>query len=637
MESHAAYRLAAELTKRNVKMHCPLAERQDSGGLEPLREEVAEPAQATHQAEIARLSNELVGEERERQSLWGLADRQNGALEADLRRSRREIDLYLANIRSKDEKIHLLSSDLAATNRALNATRASWSWKITAPLRFAADIFLEITRWPRTIGALFFPCIQYLWRGSRLKASGLFDVRYYLDRNPDVANSASKSNPLLHFFLFGAAEERNPHPLFDLKYYIEQNPDVANSLINPLVHYLCWGADEGRDPHPDFDSSFYLERYPHVLARQLNPLVHYIQRGAREGFDPNPWFDSSKYLERNPDLVLKGVNPLLHYLLARDTHRTEVLRDVQCKLGETELRASLRCEFDKSGRPLPDSEYDFHPLASVIIPCFNQGHFLEDAILSSLLACSYPIEILVVDDGSTDPKSTAMVEELGMKYKFTLVRQANAGLAEARNTGIRRARGKFIQFLDADDLLSRNKIDIQVDEFYADPTLDICLCEYDACNSEGGGRCVMQPSTIAGFSLSREDFLLRWERGLSVPIHCALFRRELLAQTQFRSVTLAGKEDWIFWIELLTESRKFSFNPVELATYRKHENNTTDDFERMGLDFLRASMYIIETGLSNCDNFSQASIDHFRTFYLGSIKQEAISGSHITPWSETCR
>lgn len=628
---------AAEATKSSEEIYRLFAERQDlMGGLEPSKDEVTrlKAALAAHKEEIARLSNKLVGEERERQSLRDLGDRQKSALEAELRRSQRRIDEYLADLRSKADQVRLLSSDLAATNRALNATRTSWSWKITAPVRFSADIFFEISRWSRAASksiAQLLAYSQYLWRGSRLEASGLFDSHYYLERNPDVAESGSKANPLLHFFLFGAAEERNPHPLFDVKYYLEQNPDVAKSRINPLLHYLCWGADEGRDPHPDFNSSFYLDRYPQVRAGRFNPLVHYMGKGAAAGLDPNPRFDTPEYLKRNPDVALKGLNPLMHYLVAQNSHRMELLQETPVNPGETKLRASLRSAFDESGRPLPDSEYDTYPLVSVIIPCFNQAHFVEDAFLSSLLACSYPIEIIVVEDGSTDPNSSAMIDELAGKYKFTLIRQANAGLAGARNTGIGRARGKFIQFLDADDLLGRDKIDIQVDEFYADPNIDICLCEYDACNGEGEGRCVMQPSTIAGFSLSRENFLLRWERGLSVPIHCALFRRELLERTQFRPVTLAGKEDWIFWIELLTESRKFYFNPAALATYRIHGNNTTADYERMGLDFLRAAMYVIESGLSDRDNFLQASIDHFRTFYLGAIKQEAIISSRVPP------
>jgi hypothetical protein len=454
------------------------------------------------------------------------------------------------------------------------------------------------------------PLFHYVRRGA---AEGrdphpLFDSSYYLEQYPDVAKAGM--NPLAHYLAQGACEGCDPHPLFDSSYYLEQYPDVAKAGVNPLEHYLRSGGFEGRDPRPQFDSSYYLKQNPDVTEMRINPLVHYVGSGSAEGRDPNPSFDTSAYLENNPEVALKGLNPLVHYLM---------------NVPQFNLRAALHNEFQLSGRVLLDSDHDSHPLVSVIIPCFNDGHFLEDAVLSSLLACSYPLEIIVVDDGSTDHRSVILMDALAEKYKFTLVRQANAGLASARNAGIRRTRGKFIQFLDADDLLTPGKIDIQLDEFRSDPTIDICISEYEQCDADGLNRRVANPSTIAGFSFSRQNFLLCWERGLSIPIHCALFRRELLERTTFQLVTHAGKEDWIFWVELSSQSPKFKFNPAVLATYRLHGRNMVNNHEGMGLDFLRACMYIVEAGLNkDVEGFLRDSVQHFHTAYLGSIKHEAI-------------
>ena len=207
------------------------------------------------------------------------------------------------------------AKEIAESRHAIQALRRSWSWRLTAPLRSAIEVFQAIAGVLGSFGhgsvkTRIFGLAQWLRFGRQVRASGLLDDRYYRDGHPGVA--WARSSPLLHFFVCGASEGSRPNELFDVEYYLGCHPDVAHSAVNPLVHYLRNGAYEGRDPHPHFDSSFYLEENPDVREACLNPLAHYLAPGIAEGRDPNPWFDTSEYLEQNPDVAIFGLNPLRH-------------------------------------------------------------------------------------------------------------------------------------------------------------------------------------------------------------------------------------------------------------------------------------------------------------------------------------
>jgi len=214
--------------------------------------------------------------------------------------------------------LRIAATDLAESRHAIEALRASWSWRLTAPLRALLDGARILSGVLRNAGrGLIQPAkirgfAQWLRYGKEIRLSGLFDETYYLYSNPDVFHL--RINPLFHFFVFGASEGRNPHYLFSIRYYSRSNPEITTSHVNPLVHYLKWGAYEGRDPHPEFSSSFYLEQNPDVRKAGLNPLAHYLAPGVVEGRDPNPSFDTSEYLEQNPDVAAFGLNPLVHHL-----------------------------------------------------------------------------------------------------------------------------------------------------------------------------------------------------------------------------------------------------------------------------------------------------------------------------------
>ena len=94
------------------------------------------------------------------------------------------------------------------------------------------------------------------------------------------------------------------------------------------------------------------------------------------------------------------------------------------------------------------------PEVSVIIPVYNMEQFLEDCLNSVLAQTFTDFEIVIVNDGSTD-RSAAIVEQIAAKdNRFVILHQENMGLSEARNTGIKAARGNWITFVDSDDMLA---------------------------------------------------------------------------------------------------------------------------------------------------------------------------------------
>jgi glycosyltransferase involved in cell wall biosynthesis len=118
-----------------------------------------------------------------------------------------------------------------------------------------------------------------------------------------------------------------------------------------------------------------------------------------------------------------------------------------------------------------------HPLVSVLIPTYNRAQFLPEAI-DSILAQSYPnIEIVVVDDGSTDGTPEVMARYAG---KVIYQRQKNGGVASARNTTLRIAHGEFIAFLDSDDIAMPDRISMQMACMKQVPDAVLCSSDFTA-------------------------------------------------------------------------------------------------------------------------------------------------------------
>lgn len=193
------------------------------------------------------------------------------------------------------------------------------------------------------------------------------------------------------------------------------------------------------------------------------------------------------------------------------------------------------------------------PLVSIVIPCYQQGRYLAEAIESVLAQSWGHKEVIVVNDGSTDNTS-----EVARRYPVRLIEQPNRGLPAARNTGIREAAGEYILCLDADDRLAPKCIERCVGR--ADI---ICPGQKEF---EGGSRFYAR----MGYDYSLAEFL-RHNR-----IHCAsLFRRSLWEQVGgFDESMTLGLEDWEFWIRLVAAGATVAPVDEPLFFYRVHKSMT---------------------------------------------------------------
>ncbi|MGA9510114.1 MAG: glycosyltransferase [Candidatus Sulfotelmatobacter sp.] len=210
---------------------------------------------------------------------------------------------------------------------------------------------------------------------------------------------------------------------------------------------------------------------------------------------------------------------------------------------------------------------------SVVIPGYNTAKYVNAAV-NSVLAQSYAqLEVIVVDDGSTDDWQQEL--ESISDPRVTIVMQANRGLAGCRNTGILLARGKYIGFLDADDVWYREKAEKQLAAMDADPTIGVTF-SYSAYLDEDG--------TPSGqFLISRckqpkaQDLALRNHIGNgSNPI----LRRECFEEAGLFAEELRSCEDYEMWVRIAACTQwKVRLIPEVLTGYRVRPGSMTSSYE----------------------------------------------------------
>ena len=200
-------------------------------------------------------------------------------------------------------------------------------------------------------------------------------------------------------------------------------------------------------------------------------------------------------------------------------------------------------------------------MTSIIITTFNYGRYIERAIRSCLdqSMSKHKYEIIVVDDASTDNTQQILnnyKEEIRI-ITFT----ENKGLAAARNEGVRKARGQYVVFLDADDYIHHDLLKIQSLYLEENHQLEAVSIDYYLVDEKENNR--------------------EWVKSEEKPIACGImFRKDLLIEIGLYDEQFRAREEEDLRIRFL---QKFSIYPIPLPLYRyrRHDNNLTNNLDAM--------------------------------------------------------
>lgn len=226
-----------------------------------------------------------------------------------------------------------------------------------------------------------------------------------------------------------------------------------------------------------------------------------------------------------------------------------------------------------------------NPLVSVIIPCYNHGLYLEEAIDSVLKSKYDNYEIIVIDDQSNELSTRVILDNLD-KPQTRVLRNKNKGVASARNMGVQNAEGKYILPLDADDKISDQYISDAVEVLESNPKVGIVYAKARLFGKEVG-EWKLPPFSIERMLASNIIFC------------SAFFRKEDWERVNgFKCDIPYGKEDWEFWLCLLELEREVYCLPQTHFYYRKSQiSRDTVASEGDNRKAINAYIYTLHKGL----------------------------------------
>lgn len=196
-------------------------------------------------------------------------------------------------------------------------------------------------------------------------------------------------------------------------------------------------------------------------------------------------------------------------------------------------------------------------LLSIIIPCYNHGLYLREAVYSVCDLQRIPFEIIIVNDGSTDSFTIQVLSELE-KEGYRVIHQANLGLGAARNTGISFSKGKYIIPLDSDNKIKHEYV-IESMKYLETGAADIVYGNPEFFGEIEASR-LFKPDKFDIVKIFKDNYIDA----------CAVYRKTVWEKNNGyeTSMPFQGHEDWEFWINAFSNGFKFKYLDISLYYYR---------------------------------------------------------------------
>lgn len=206
---------------------------------------------------------------------------------------------------------------------------------------------------------------------------------------------------------------------------------------------------------------------------------------------------------------------------------------------------------------------------SIIIPIYNYANLIEKSIQSILnQKTKYSFEVILVDDGSTDGAAD-IVRKFTTDSRVKAIFQENQGIAGARNTGLNHATGKYVMFVDCDDITDNNIVEILMDAAMQE-NHELVMCAHNLVKERNGTAYYILPNIYPPYNLLGYSGRAKILNYAGLP-WCKVYRRDLFQTVRY--YTGYWYEDTIIHMLIFTRCRSFKYIPQVAYQYRWYENN----------------------------------------------------------------
>jgi glycosyltransferase involved in cell wall biosynthesis len=247
---------------------------------------------------------------------------------------------------------------------------------------------------------------------------------------------------------------------------------------------------------------------------------------------------------------------------------------------------------------------------SVIVPTYNYGGYLVDCVNSLFQQSEKNLEIIIVDDGSTD-NTSEVVKSFNGRVRY--IYQENKGLSAARNTGLKHASGDLVQLLDSDDLLGTDAIATKVEFLRRNPDVSVAVSPNYLFSSLGAdGR----PVITGSWPLYRRSLDVHLAHFNVAPVHAFLVRRDVTERVGYFDESLRACEDYDYWLRVAALGYIPHYCGAGTAVYyRRHATSMSSNLAKQYHHDALLHPVVLRSLLGSKNN--RISLNHWLAFYAG--------------------